>query len=204
MKAILSLCMGYFIGCISPAKMISRRKHVNLKQEGTGNLGATNTALVLGKKAGIVVLVFDIFKSYFAAKIAKIMFPHLAIAGLISSIGVLIGHCFPIFLHFQGGKALAAYGGLILAYDHWIFLVLLTLGTILCFAFNYGVLMALTAGTLFPVAVLVTGGSWIEVALAAFAGGFIIFMHRDNFKKARNKQEIPVKEFFRRQFAKKK
>lgn len=204
MNAILSLCMGYFIGCISPAKMISRRKHVNLKQEGTGNLGATNTALVLGKKAGIVVLVFDIFKSYFAAKIAKIMFPHLAIAGLISSIGVLIGHCFPIFLHFQGGKALAAYGGLILAYDYWIFLVLLALGTILCFAFNYGVLMALTAGTLFPVAVFVTGGSWIEVALAAIAGGFIIFMHRDNFKKARNKQEIPVKEFFRKQFAKKK
>ena len=155
---LFCVLIGYLLGSLNPAHFLSQRKGVDLRNEGTGNLGATNTALVLGKKAGIVVLVFDIFKSYFAAKIAKIMFPHLAIAGLVSSIGVLIGHCFPVFLRFQGGKALAAYGGLILAYDHWIFLVLLTLGTILCFAFNYGVLMALTAGTLFPVAVFVTGG----------------------------------------------
>ena len=202
MNAILSLCMGYFIGCISPAKLISRRRKVDLKQTGTGNLGATNTALVLGKKAGILVLVFDIFKSFAAAKLAKLMFPRLLAAGLISSIGVLLGHCFPVFLRFQGGKALASYGGLILAYDPRIFIVLLTLGTILCFRFNYGVLMALTAGVLFPVAVAITGGGWAEVLLAAFAGGFILFMHRDNFQKTREKRDITVSEFFKKQFHK--
>ena len=75
MNAILSLAMGYFVGCINPAAWVGKKKHVDLKQSGTGNLGATNTALVLGKNAGYFVLFFDIFKSFFSYKAARLLFP---------------------------------------------------------------------------------------------------------------------------------
>ena len=96
MTVVASLGLGYLIGCIQPAALISKARHVNLRKEGTGNLGATNTAFVLGKKAGIFVLVFDIFKSFFSYKLARILFPHLRLAGLVSGIGVILGHCFPV------------------------------------------------------------------------------------------------------------
>ena len=73
MQAVLSLGLGYFIGCINPAAWISRKKKVNLKEEGTGNLGATNTALVLGQKAGWFVLIFDMLKSIFSYKMLNIV-----------------------------------------------------------------------------------------------------------------------------------
>ena len=63
MQAILSLGLGYFIGSISPAALLAKLKHVNLKEEGTKNLGATNTTIVLGRAAGIFVMIFDILKS---------------------------------------------------------------------------------------------------------------------------------------------
>ena len=104
MSAVLSIGMGYLIGCISPASWISRKKNVDLKQEGTKNLGATNTALVLGKSAGIFVMIFDIAKSVFSYKLARLIFPYLRIAGILACIGTILGHCYPIFLHFQGGS----------------------------------------------------------------------------------------------------
>ena len=74
MKILASVIIGYLIGCVNPAAIISKRKNVNLKQEGTGNLGATNTAYVMGRGAGITVLIADIMKSVLSAKLVKLLF----------------------------------------------------------------------------------------------------------------------------------
>ena len=150
MEAIFSLGIGYLIGSLSPAAVLAKIKHVNLKEEGTKNLGATNTAYVLGKKAGYFVLVFDILKSYFSFKIAKWLFPKLLIAGILASIGCILGHCFPVTMHFQGGKGLAAFGGLILAYRPWMFLTIITVGITLMFVCNTGVIAPFMGCLLFP------------------------------------------------------
>lgn len=184
MKALLALGMGYAVGCISPAAFVSKKKNVNLKEEGTKNLGATNTALVMGRKAGYFVLFFDILKSFFSYKLAKIIFPHLAVAGLVAGIGVILGHCFPATMQFQGGKGLAAFGGLVLAHDPLIFLILLTLGILAAFAFNYGVYLAITASALFPAACWIFHGNSVEAAMCAIAGILIIVMHLTNLRRA--------------------
>ena len=184
MKAILALGMGYCVGCISPAAFVSKKKNVDLKSEGTKNLGATNTALVLGKKAGYFVLILDILKSFFSYKLAKLLFPHLGVAGLIAGIGVMVGHCFPATMNFQGGKGLASFGGLVLAHDPAAFAFLLTLGICMAFALNYGVYLAITAGLLFPLTCWLRHGNAAEAALCAAAGGFIIVMHLHNLRRA--------------------
>lgn len=184
MHTLASLVIGYFIGCIHPAKLVEKRHDVNLKESGTGNLGATNTALVLGRKAGYFVLFFDMLKSFFSYKLAKILFPHLAAAGIIACIGVILGHAFPVFLHFQGGKGLAAFGGLVLAHDPLLFVILLTLGIIMAFLLNYGVYLAVTATVLFPFLSYFRSGSPAILWSAASASGLVLALHGGNLRRA--------------------
>lgn len=198
MQAILSLGIGYLIGSISPAALLSKLKNVNLKEEGTKNLGATNTAIVLGRSAGIFVMVFDILKSFFASKLVKWLFPQLMIAGMLACIGAIIGHCFPVFLHFQGGKGLAAFGGMVLAYKPWFFAAIVIPGVILMILLDTGVAVPMLASVMFPTMVYVYGHNIPETLCAAVAGLIIVIMHWSNLKRAKaGKDFIGVGNFFR-------
>jgi len=205
MKALLSLGMGYCVGCISPAAFVSKKKNVDLKTEGTKNLGATNTALVLGRHAGYFVLVLDVLKSFFSYKLARILFPHLRLAGLIAGIGVIIGHCFPATMHFQGGKGLASFGGLVLAHDVRMFAFLLVFGMCMAFLLNYGVYLAVTATVLFPVSCFCLHGDIQEALVCAIAGGFVLWMHLPNLRRAVTKEDpIRMQDGAKKIFGKKK
>lgn len=192
MQAILSLGMGYLLGCFNPAALVSKVTKVNLKEVGTKNLGATNTALTLGRKAGYFVLFFDMFKSYFSYKLAKSLFPQLVVAGLIAGLGAILGHCFPVFLHFQGGKGLASFGGLVLAHDPVQFLILLTVGAFFALILNYGVYLVMSAATLFPILSYFRSGDPRVFLAAAFAGSLVIVMHWGNLRRAISGEE-PVR-----------
>ncbi len=205
MEAIISLALGYLIGCISPAAWISKKKHINLKEEGTKNLGATNTAIVMGRAAGIFVMVFDIAKSFLSAKIAKLLFPQLAIAGMLACIGAILGHCFPIFMHFQGGKGLAAFGGMVLAYKPWFFAAIVIPGVILMTLLNTGVAVPMLASIMFPVMTYAYSHSIADTVCAAIASLIIVIMHWNNLKRARaNNDVIKVNTFFNKILFKKK
>lgn len=199
----MSLGLGYLAGCINPAAWISQKKHVNLKEEGTGNLGATNTAYVMGKKAGYFVLFFDVLKSYFSFKIAEWLFPKLLIAGILASIGCILGHCFPVTMHFQGGKGLAAFGGLILAYKPWIFLTIITVGITLMFVCNTGVIAPFMGCVLFPVLTYVSGCDTLELLVVSAASAIIFATHLSNFRMARRREDVVnTQDFMKKVFGK--
>ena len=203
MSAVLSLGLGYLMGCINPAALIARAKNVNLREEGTGNLGATNTAYVLGRYSGYFVLIFDIAKSFFSYKIAKWLFPKLLIAGIIASIGCILGHCFPVTMHFQGGKGLAAFGGLILAYKPWMFAVIVTTGVVLMFLCNTGVIAPFMGCVMFPALVYFYSHDWLETAAVLTASAIIFATHRSNFKMARRREDVVnTRDFMQKVFGK--
>ena len=205
MTAVLSLGLGYLIGCFQPAAWISKKKHVNLREEGTGNLGATNTAFVLGKRAGIFVLIFDILKSFLSFKIAKWLFPRLLIAGILASIGTILGHCFPVFMDFQGGKGLAAFGGLILAYSPWMFAAIVAAGTVLMFVCDTGVIAPFIGCLAFPAMVYYSGHDWLETAAVLTASAIIFNTHLSNFRMASKKEDVVnTTDFVKKVFRKKK
>lgn len=196
--------MGYLIGCISPAAWLSKKKNVDLTKEGTKNLGATNTALVLGKASGIFVMLFDVFKSFFSFKLAKYLFPHLAIAGIIACIGAILGHCFPVTMGFHGGKGLAAFGGLVLAYKPWMFVAIVLPGIILMTVLNTGVAVPMLASVMFPILVYMESQRWDEVITVVIACVIIVIMHWENLKRACAKKDVVnTKEFFSKVFNKK-
>lgn len=205
MQAILSLGLGYSIGCLSPAAFVAKKKNVDLTAEGTKNLGATNTALVLGRYAGYFVLFFDILKSFLSYRLARRLFPYLRLAGLIAGIGTILGHCFPVTMHFRGGKGLASFGGLVLAHDLRAFAVLLASGICMAFALNYGVYLAITAAVLFPLSCILLHGDAAEALLCAVSSGLIIAMHMTNLRRAISGEDpIHMRDGLHKIFGKKK
>lgn len=195
MNILAPMAFGYFAGSINPAALISKLKNKDLRQHGTGNLGASNTLLVFGKALGVLVMIFDILKAYIASRIARWLFPKVVFAGMIAGLFAVIGHIFPFYLHFRGGKGLAAFGGMVLAYEPLFFVGLLLFGLLLMIIFNYSVVMPMSAGVLFPILVHCHGGSTVEVLLAAAASLLIIAKHFSNIEKAKNHTDVPIREF---------
>lgn len=197
MKNILCLLIGYLMGSVNPAALISKVKKENLREKGTGNLGASNTMLVFGKKLGALVMVFDIAKAWCASKLAQWLFPQVRLAVLIAGLGAVLGHIFPFYMHFSGGKGLASFGGMVLAYSPGMFLCLLLLGGVLMLAVNYSAAMPLSAGVLFPVLTLLLSRDPGAFAVALAAGVLIIVKHAGNLVKGRNGEDIDIRRFIK-------
>ena len=198
MSVTFSALIGYFLGCINPAAMISVIKKYSLRDKGTGNLGATNVALLFGKKYGVIVMLFDIFKSFIAYHIAKTLFVSEACASMIAGVFAVIGHCFPFYLGFKGGKGLAAFGGIVLAFDPMIFALLLGIAVVLMLIVNYSFVVPYTGGLLFPLLAYIKSGNAAICALAAVAGALIMCRHFENVVKAMRSTDITVRAFYKR------
>ena len=100
-----SLIIGYFFGCINFSYIVSRIKGFDIRKFGSGNAGASNVVIVIGKKAGLFVALVDIFKAFLAYKLAQYLFPDaylngVSYAGMIAGVGAVLGHIFPFYLGF--------------------------------------------------------------------------------------------------------
>lgn len=118
---ILCLIGGYFFGMIQTAYIYGRMNGIDIREHGSGNAGTTNALRVLGKKAGIIVFLGDLLKAVAATLIARIIFSHIDPDNLYlyiayTGLGTILGHNFPFYLKFRGGKGIAATGGVILGF----------------------------------------------------------------------------------------
>lgn len=110
---IIMIILSYLVGSISPSIILARRKGIDIKREGSGNAGTTNTLRVLGKKAAVITLVTDILKGFAAVIAAQLIIGRYT--AMICLFAVFAGHVWPIFYHFKGGKGVATLFGAILA-----------------------------------------------------------------------------------------
>ena len=111
MAYFLSVLIGYAFGCINPAYLLGRAKGHNVKKEGSGNAGASNAAILLGVRWGVIVALIDIFKAFFSMRIAGALFPGVPFAPVCAGSACIMGHLYPVTMRFRGGKGLAALGG---------------------------------------------------------------------------------------------
>ena len=108
LQLLYCVLIGYAFGCILSAVLVGRLRHIDIFEKGSGNPGMTNTIKVLGKPAGIAVLVGDILKTLFAVLLCEYLFPEQGtLCALYAGLGVCLGHCFPFWHHFLGGKGVA-------------------------------------------------------------------------------------------------
>lgn len=204
MEIMICLILGYLFGMLSPAALFATWKRVNMKEEGTKNLGASNALLVLGRGYGVAVMVIDILKAYIAGKLARWLFPTVVTAGFAAGLGSVIGHIYPFYLDFRGGKGLACFGGLVCFYDPWLLLFYLTVGVVLMILVNRSVFLPMFATCTFPLIVLLQTGDWGLFAVAAIAAALVIFKHWGNLGRVERGEEKPLREVIMAKVFKKK
>lgn len=189
MSAFFCAFMGYLIGIINPAYIIAKCKGFDIRQRGSGNAGASNAVITIGKKAGAVAAVFDIFKAYTAFEAAMVLFPTFALAGETAGVFCILGHIFPIHMNFRGGKGLACLGGVILAFNSHLFLILLTAELILALIVDYICVVPITASILFPMIYLAATKSIGGALLFSLIAAVILAKHVENLRRIRNGTE---------------
>lgn len=201
MKLLLCVISGYLMGSFSPSALISRIKGIDIRKSGTKNLGATNAMLNFGKGAGLFVMLFDIFKAFFAFRLAQLIFPDSELSGLLAGSAAVVGHIFPFYLGFRGGKGFASLGGLILAYDADLFLLLLGFGLALMIVTNFSLSLQFSAALLFPVRVCLRSGSADAVIISALVCALVLAKHRTNIAAAWRGEDVRVRDFVREHFS---
>lgn len=120
MERILCLAIGYVFGLFQTGYIYGKMHNIDIRQHGSGNAGTTNALRVLGKKAGLIVFFGDAFKTIFACLAARMIFEGHADIDLLSlyaGFGAILGHNFPFYLNFKGGKGIAATAGILASTD---------------------------------------------------------------------------------------
>lgn len=190
MGAAVCVLLGYLIGTVNPAYIISKIKGFDIRSRGSGNAGATNAFLTIGKGWGLLCALLDIFKGVVAFRLAKYLFPNLTYAGMLTGASCIMGHIFPVWLGFQGGKGLACVAGTVLAF-HWkVFLILLVFEIVLALTVDYICVMAMSLAVIVP---LVYGWMTRDIVgtLALVAVGLVLeYKHMDNIRRIREGSEL--------------
>lgn len=192
MVVLLCGAVGYLIGAINPAYIFGRLCGFDIRKRGSGNAGATNVTLVMGKAAGLICALLDIFKSFIAYRLAKFLFPMMTFAGMLAGTACVIGHIFPVWMNFAGGKGLACIGGIILAYDQKLFLLLLLLEILLVLVVQYICAMPLSISVIFPIIYGKQTGDLIGAVLLAALIPVIVYKHLPNIRRIFAGQEARI------------
>lgn len=131
----------------------------------------------------------DIFKAYLAVKLSAYIFPTVKLAGIITGTSCILGHVFPLFMKFKGGKGLACLGGVILAYSVPMFFILLTVEAILGFSLDYLVVVPITGSIAFPIIYGILEKSIKGALILGIAAVVMQFKHIENLKRISNGTE---------------
>ena len=126
MGRVLCLVIGYVFGLFQTGYLYGKMNHIDIRNYGSGNSGTTNALRVLGKKAGLIVFAGDFLKTVFACLAVRIIFkasPDTDLYVLYAGLGVVLGHNFPCYLHFKGGKGIASMAGILVSMDWRVTLV---------------------------------------------------------------------------------
>lgn len=204
LKYMLIVLLGYLIGSSSMSFYISKLKKINLKEKGSKNLGASNTLAIIGKKAAAAVLVHDVLKSFFAILVVRILFdiPYNKVDWLLAAVGVaaVMGHIFPFYLKFKGGKGFATYIGLIFGLDWRLFLATVAIIFLVAFLTDYIVAGTFSTITIGPLYFLVIQPSFVVAGIVAIASLVILCKHWENIKNLKNGNEMKIRSAFQNKY----
>ena len=206
MLRILLLIIGYFIGNIETGYIFGKLNKMDIRNYGSGNAGATNTLRVLGPKAGLIVFFGDFCKSLIPCLVVRYIFRDNVslsyVYMLYIGLGVVLGHNFPFYLGFKGGKGVASTAGIIMALDYRIAFVCLAIFILIVAITRYVSLASIVVMIIFigMSHMLVKtnygftdGSSPMEFRLLIVIIGFLSkFMHRANIKRLLNGTENKI------------
>ena len=202
MERLLCVVIGYLFGLIQTGYIYGKINKVDIRKHGSGNAGTTNALRTLGWKAGVITFIGDCLKCVFAVTVIQLLFiqdPHQNLYAMYAGPGAVLGHNFPFYLKFKGGKGIASTAGLILAVNPIMFLIVAVVFIGIVLITQYVSLASIVIMILFVIMVVVKGQTGmlllpnadlyeyyvIAIVLALLA----IWRHRANIKRLLNGTE---------------
>ena len=190
MKYILVIALGYLLGCSNMAKYIAAIKNVDLSAGGSGNPGASNAVILMGWGAGVLTAVHDIGKAALAVVLARVMFPDAPLIGAAAGVAAVLGHIYPFWLKFKGGKGFASYLGMTIALNWKFAIVVLLLVAVVTLITDYIVAATTNTIILVPIWMGLSAGSWLLFLILLSGSLVIAWKHRENYVRMYNGTEI--------------
>ena len=161
MERIICLVLGYCFGLFQTGYLYSKRHHVDIRSEGSGNPGSTNVLRVMGVKAGAIVFAGDSMKSILACVVVRFLFKNqpdmVNLLVMYTALGVILGHNYPFYMQFKGGKGIACTAGLLAAIDWRLTLVCLVVFVVIVALTRYVSLGSLVVVSILLIWMIVFG-----------------------------------------------
>lgn len=197
MTTIIVIILAYLIGSIPSGLWIGQLFYqTDIREQGSGNLGATNTFRILGKKAGAVVTVMDILKGTLATLLPTFaLLSNSHIHPLIAGAIAVVGHMFPIFAKFKGGKAVATSAGVLLGY-HWPIFILLLVAFLICLKIckmvSLSSMITAVLAFIYSIVYAIIDQEYYLLIITALLAFFVIYRHRANITRIKNGTEPKI------------
>lgn len=181
---ILLVVGAYLLGSVPTGLLLARTMGIDIREAGSGNIGATNVYRTIGRKLGIMTLIGDALKGLVPVLVAKVLGLPLAWVAAVG-LAAFLGHVYTVFLRFKGGKGVATALGVFLAATPLAVLGgVVVFGTVL-YKWRFVSLASITAAALIPVLVWATGGGLELVAMAIAISVVVIAKHHENIARLR-------------------
>jgi len=186
---LIVLIAAYLLGSLPFGYIMSKMfLKTDIRKHGSGNIGATNVLRVAGWKAALPVFLLDMLKGFAAVMIAKSV-SDLPAVYLSAGFLAMIGHSFPVFLKFKGGKAAATAIGVLAAVSGWTLLILAICAVAIVAVTRYVSLGSMIGSILVPIIFLILGYDWQFIIFGTATALLIIYRHRDNITRLREGRE---------------
>ena len=191
------MALAYLLGSIPFGFLAAKIKGIDIRQQGSGNIGATNVLRILGKPAGITVLVLDGLKGFTAAawlvnltaSAFTLPVEHVEILRILAGVSAVLGHNYTCWLKFKGGKGIATSAGVLAALVPFAFIMVLALFLLLTFATGYVSVGSIGASIALPFASWLMGASLTLILATGAMGLLAVYKHRSNIQRLMNGTE---------------
>lgn len=191
---VLAALLGYALGCLNPAFLLGRLRGFDIRDIGSRNAGASNALVTMGPKAAAAVGALDMGKACAAALLAAALFPGTPAAAAVAGAAAVLGHIFPFYMGFRGGKGFAPFLGMTLALDWRFFLALVAAVVVITLITDYIVIGTFASIVSVPAYLAFSARAERLAALAVAAVSLVIFAkHFVNIKRLFTGQEIGLR-----------
>lgn len=197
MERLICAVIGYVFGLLQTGFLYGKMHHIDIREHGSGNAGTTNALRTLGWKAGVITFLGDCLKCVAAVGVVYLIYgknhENIKLLAMYAGMGAVIGHNYPFYLKFQGGKGIAATAGLILSINPWMMLIAALVFILIVAVTRYVSLGSLVLVVLFVAEVVIYGQHggfaltqpelYEMYAIAVFLMVSAFYKHRENIKR---------------------
>ena len=197
MEYVWIILGAYLIGSCNPTLLLGKLKKVDMRKSGSGNLGASNATIVLGWPLGIAAGAFDIGKAWLAVWLAGALFPQAEYAGAAAGVACVVGHIFPFYNRFRGGKGFAAYLGMTLGLNWKLALCVMAAVVVVTVLTDYIVTGTMLTIAVVPVCMGIFSRSLPMACILLAGSAVVVCVHWENFRQVLRGEFIGLRSTFK-------